>query len=52
MKPTLWWKSTLLLLALGATLGGAGWMALEEDDLRSSAPPASLSWIVTSTRAS
>jgi len=44
---TMWWKSTLRMVAVGTTLAGAGWMALNE-------PPKANEprWVVTSTRAS
>ena len=56
-----WWKATVLLLAVGLTVGGAGWLALLDNppttqDTRSSTislvRPRAPSWNITTTRAS
>ncbi|MCA9781136.1 MAG: hypothetical protein KC800_30660 [Candidatus Eremiobacteraeota bacterium] len=56
-----WWKATALLLAVGLTVGGAGWLALFDNSpatpvsgssmisLERPRPP---SWNITTTRAS
>ena len=52
MAATDWWKASVLVVCVGATLAGSGWLALSHPEPSNSRQVGESRVLVTSTRAS